>query len=73
MCYHCTYHLDDIKEYIDLNADIVNVNVIVIQERSFLDMEVLKPIYAATAHIGIHITKPFQAFMLKVAHITVDS
>ena len=51
------YHLDDISQFLDKNGSILND--IAILDRDFLEMEVLKPIYAAISLIGIHVTRPF--------------
>ena len=56
-CYSLVYHLDDIKNYLEKFSNIVNGLSVI--DRSFLDMEVLKPIFVATSLIGIHITGPF--------------
>ena len=40
------------------------MNQIAIIDRSFLEMEILKPILVATALIGIHITQPFLTLIL---------
>ena len=40
------------------------MNDIAILDRSFLDMELLKPIFSATALVGIHIGRPFLSLLL---------
>ena len=56
------YHMDDIANYLDQFSNIING--ITILDRSFLEMEVLKPIYAAISLVGIHILKPFHQLIL---------
>ena len=54
------FHLGDIAEYLDKYSSIVNG--ITILDRSFVGMEVLKPIFSAISLLGIHITVPFIPF-----------
>ena len=56
------YHFDDISQFLDKHSSILND--IAILDRDFLEMEVLKPIYAAVALIGVHITRPFHCMIL---------
>ena len=56
------YHMDDIAEYLDKFSSIVNG--ISILDRSFAEMEVLKPIFCAISLLGIHITRPFHSLLL---------
>ena len=56
------YHMDDIANYLDQFCTIING--ITILDRSFLEMEVLKPIYAAISLVGLHILKPFHKLIL---------
>ena len=56
------YHLDDIGNYLDKFRCIVNG--ISILDRTFADMEVLKPIYAAPALLGVHILKPYHYLLM---------
>ena len=56
------YHLDDISHFLNKNSSILND--IAILDRDFLEMEVLKPIYAGVALIGVHITRPFHHIIL---------
>ena len=56
------HHLDDIKLYLDTFQNILNG--IAILDRTFLDMELLKPIFCAAALVGIHIASPFLSLML---------
>ena len=49
--------MDDITRYLEEFNNIING--ITILDRSFLEMEVLKPIYVAICIVGIHILKPF--------------
>ena len=44
------YHLDDITSYLDKFSNIVNG--ITVLDRSFVEMEILKPIFAAIGFIG---------------------
>ena len=59
------FHLDDISNYLGKYVNIVNG--ISILDRTFVEMEVLKPIYAAIALLGIHILKPYY-FLLMDPH-----
>ena len=56
------YHLDDISEYLDKFSSIVNG--ITILDRSFVEMEILKPILTAISLLGIHVTRPFHSLLL---------
>lgn len=56
------HHMDDVKAYL-FKFDAIT-NGIAILDRSFVEMEVLKPIFAAIALIGIHITKPFERLLM---------
>ena len=56
------HHLDDIKNYLDQNQHVLNAISII--DRGFLDMEILKPIFCATALMGMHITGPLMAILL---------
>ena len=56
------YHLDDISKYLEKFTNIVNDMSIL--DRTFTDMEVLKPIYAALGLLGIHILKPYHYLMM---------
>ena len=49
--------MDDIARYLDQYSTIVNG--ITILDKSFLEMEILKPIYVAISLVGVHILKPF--------------
>ena len=60
-CLSLLYHLDDITGYLSENSGILNDMAIL--DRGFLEMELLKPIYAAIALTGLHITKPFQTLL----------
>ena len=55
------FHLDDISQFLEKNTSILND--IAILDRDFLQMEVLKPIYAAVALIGLHLTRPFHVMI----------
>ncbi len=61
-CIHILYHLDDIKQYLDTYQNILNG--IAILDRTFLDMEILKPILCASSLLGIHFTRPFLSLLL---------
>ena len=54
------YHLDDIRQFLDKSGNIMND----ILDRSFLDMDLFKPVFCATALIGIHIGRPFLSLLL---------
>ena len=56
------YHLDDLAEYLSENTNIIND--VVILDRSFLEMELIKPICAAISLLCLHITKPFHALFI---------
>ena len=58
----CLHHLQDISDYLLKFPSITNG--IAILDRSFVDMEILKPILTTIALLGIHITRPFQSLML---------
>ena len=60
--FYITWILDDIKLYLDKFSNILNN--IAILDRSFLDMELLKPIFCATALIGLHFTGPYLSLLL---------
>ena len=47
------YHMDDIANYLDRFSTMING--ITILDHSFLEMEALKPIYAAIGLAGLHI------------------
>ena len=57
------HHLQDISDYLLKFPNITNG--IAILDRSFVDMEILRPIFATIALLGIHITRPFQ-------HLVID-
>ena len=56
------FHLDDISNYLDKFVNIVNG--ISILDRTFVEMEILKPTYVAIALLGIHILKPYQFLLM---------
>ena len=56
------YHLDDIRQFLDKFGNIIND--ITILDCSFYDMELFKPLFCATALIGIHIGQPFLSLLL---------
>ena len=51
------YHLDDTGQYQDKFTNIINVMSIL--DRTFVDMEILKPIYVALGLLGINILKQY--------------
>ena len=61
-CLRVLHHLDDIKLYLDTYQNILNG--VAILDRRFLDMVLLKPIFCATALIGIHFTSPYLPLLL---------
>ena len=61
-CLSLMYHLDDIADY--LNANLTIINDVAILDRSFIEMELLKPIYGAIALLGLHITRPFHTLLI---------
>ena len=62
MLHNILYHLADIKSYLEKFSSILND--IAILDRSFLDMELLKPVFCATALIGLHFTGPYLSLLL---------
>ena len=56
--------MDDIKFYLEKFSSVVNGLSII--DRNFLDMEVLKSIFCATSLIVVHITGPYQYFLINV-------
>ena len=54
--------MDDIYRYLEKFENVING--ITILDQSFLEMEVLKHIYAAIALVGIHILKPCHHLIL---------
>ena len=56
------YHIDDIAAYLVEYEHIING--ITILDCSFVEMEVLKPIYTAISMYGIHILKPFHVLLI---------
>ena len=56
------HHLNDIADYLNANSTIINV--IAIFYKSFIEMELLKPIYGAIALLGLHITRPFHTLLI---------
>ena len=51
------YHMDDIANYLDQFRNAIKG--ITILDRGFLEIEVLKPIYAAISLFGLNILKTF--------------
>ena len=62
-CMILLHHIDDIANYLNSFENITNNMAII--DRSFVEMvDVLKPLYAAVALLGIHITRPFHSLLL---------
>ena len=62
-CTHTLFHLDDISHALDIHKNVVNG--LAVLDRSFLDMDVLKPLFCAFSLIGIHIANPFLTLLHK--------
>ena len=56
------YHIDDTAAYSEGHKHIINE--IAILDCSFVEMEVLKPIYMAISMLGIYILKPFHELLI---------
>ena len=56
------YHLDDIRQFLEKYSYVMND--MAIQDRSVLEMDVLKSIICATSHCGMHTTKLFLSLFL---------
>ena len=63
-CLSLIYHIDDIAEYLEKFSNVVNG--ISILDRSFVQMEILKPIFVTIALVGIHISRPFHVLLMDV-------
>ena len=61
-CIHILYHMDDIRSFLESNKNILNG--LAILDRTFVNMDLLTPIFCATALIGIHFANPFFCLML---------
>ena len=61
-CLTILYHLDDIASYLEKFNNITNG--IAILDRGFVEMEILKPIFAAIALLGVHVTRPFHKLLM---------
>ena len=61
-CLSLLYHLDEISDYLTKYTNIVNG--ITVLDRSFVEMEILKPIFTAISLLGVHITHPFQTLLM---------
>ena len=61
-CIRLLYLIDDIAEYLEKFSDILN-NVAII-DRSFVKMELLKPIFTVISLLGVHVTKPFHYLLM---------
>ena len=60
-CLSLVYHKDDISDYLPKFSNIVN-GITVLD--SFVQMEVLKPMFSAIPLVGIHITGPFYGLLI---------
>lgn len=56
------HHMEDINEYLLKYPSVTNG--IAILDRSFVEMEILKPILTTISLLGIHITRPFQSLLM---------
>ena len=56
------YHLDDISAYLEKYEGVSNS--ISILDRTFVDMDILKPIFNAIALFGIHVSRPFHMYIM---------
>ena len=56
------HHLNYIADYLNANSTIIND--IAILDRSFIEMELFKPIYGAIALLGLHITRLFHTLLI---------
>ena len=56
------YHIDDNHSYLETFTTITNG--VSILERGFMELEVLKRIFKATALLGFHITRPFHTLLM---------
>ena len=61
-CLSIIYHLYDIASYFEKFSSVNNG--ITILERSFIDIEVLKRIFAAVSLMGVQITRPFHYLLM---------
>ena len=55
------HHLQDINDYLDKYPNITNG--VAILDRTFVEMDILKPILATIGLLGIHITRPFHTLV----------
>ena len=56
------FHIDDIKSYLETFTTVTNG--VAILDRGSLEVEILKPIFAAISVIGFHITRPFHCLLM---------
>ena len=56
------YHFEDIDSYLDKFTSVNND--ITVLDRSFVEMDILKPIFAAISLLGIHFTRPFHHLVI---------
>ena len=56
------HHLNDIADYLNANSTIIND--IAVLDRSFIEMELFKPIYGAIALLGLHIARLFHTLLI---------
>ena len=61
-CLTVLYHLDETARYLEIYSSITNG--ILMLDCSPIDMELLKPIFAAISLRGIHILRPFHKLIM---------
>jgi len=62
-CLALLYHIDDIAHYLQKFENITNSMAIL--DRNFVEMtDILKPLYAATALLGVHVLRPFYQLLI---------
>ena len=61
-CLSLVYHLEDITKFLEKFKNVTNG--IAILDRSFVEMEILLPIYCTVALLGHHFTHPFHALLV---------
>lgn len=57
------HHIDDISNFLSHFTNVVNG--IAILDRSFSEMEILKPIFASATVLAIHVSWPYQTLLLQ--------
>ena len=68
-CYTLVHHIDDIKMFVDKFPNIINGLSVI--DRTFLDMEILKPLFGATSLLGIHAAE-IHDFMRVMTDVHID-